>query len=385
MSHEIRTPLGAVMGFSELLTGQTLMPSDRANYAAAIKRNGELLANIINDILDLSKVEFGKFEIERRDVGLSEVLDDIKTISMLQAQEKGLKMSVMAEGPVPRLLETDPLRLRQILLNIVGNAVKFTKAGTIEVKIHSTHLPNDHFELSFDVKDTGPGISAENVKKIFEPFTQGDGSITRKHGGTGLGLVLSKRMANLLGGDVVLKESALGKGSTFRITIDAGKVHGAMLYEEGEKGGLQISRHLGRDELSLAGIKILLVDDSMDNQFLVSRILKMVGAIVDTADNGKAAVEKAYNEKYDVVLMDLQMPLMDGYEATTELRRKGFKTPIIALTAHALKEERVRTMASGFSDHVTKPIDRRALIESIQHQCPTRFQRHKPESPGPTP
>lgn len=371
MSHEIRTPLGVVLGFADLLTGPGVTAAERQEYVAAIRRNGDLLSNIINDILDLSKVEAGKIDVEKHLISLSEVLSDLKTMLSIQAQEKGLTFKIESDQGVPAHIVTDPLRLRQILLNIVGNAIKFTSRGGVEVHIKHA-IKNNSGVLSFEVRDSGVGISEAQSSRLFEPFTQADASTTRKFGGTGLGLILSKKLANSLGGDVVLDHSVLGEGSTFIITIDPG--HPDQKGPEAQKVlgvNSAISRDLSIQANALAGIKVLFVEDAPDNQMIVGRILKNAGAYVDTALNGKDGRDKALHNDYDIVLMDLQMPIMDGYEATSSLRDGGFHTPIIALTAHALMEERQRCLSNGFNDHLSKPINRNALVKCILQHAKT--------------
>lgn len=364
MSHEIRTPLGAVLGFSDLLvTGnKTLSTSEMSTYAAAIRRNGDLLSGIINDILDLSKVEAGKLEIDCRATELTDILSDISAMLHLQAKDKGLQLSINSVGVVPEVIYTDGLRLRQILINIVGNAIKFTKKGTIEVRIEHTCGTG---VLSFQVTDTGPGIEPSTITRLFEPFTQADVSTSRRFGGTGLGLVLSKRLANLLGGDVVLTRSTLGQGSTFTVRIQSGVT-------SQNKSLAPLANRLPDPplapmpkEIRLDGVKILLADDAPDNQVLISRLLRSAGANVDMANDGSEAIDKVRTKDYDVLLMDLQMPRLDGYQTTSALRRSGFCRPIIALTAHVLNEERQRCLASGFDDHLGKPVNRQRLLESI--------------------
>jgi PAS domain S-box-containing protein len=371
MSHEIRTPLGVVLGFSELLSNENLPPTVRCDYVNAIKRNGDLLSTIISDILDLSKVEAGKFDIEMEDAPLSEILADISTTLGPAAKEKGLSLEVKTEGLVPRTIKTDPLRLRQVLTNIVGNAVKFTEHGFVRVTAKYGFSSSGPSRMSFEVSDSGPGICQDKITKLFRPFTQADASTKRKYGGTGLGLVLSKRLANLLGGDVIVTESIPGQGSTFLITIDPGAAfNGVVEYLRPHERAPQTTQAADAAAAAavknrLDGLKVLLVEDALDNRLLVSRILSVAGANVDTASNGKEAVEKAKDLTFDIVLMDLQMPIMDGYEATAMLRGDGYQKPIIALTAHALKEERERCLANGFNDHVQKPINRNALIGCV--------------------
>ncbi|MGE0172579.1 MAG: response regulator [Oligoflexales bacterium] len=370
MSHEIRTPLGVVLGFSELLSNESLPASVRNDYVNAIRRNGDLLSTIISDILDLSKVEAGKFDIEMEETPLGEILSDISTTLGPQAAEKGLLLEIRTEGPVPPSIKTDPLRLRQVLTNIVGNAVKFTEKGHVKVVAKQILAPNGATKLAFEVIDSGPGINEDKIAKLFRPFTQADASTKRKYGGTGLGLVLSKRLANLLGGDVVVNQSIPGKGSIFMITIDGGSAYNSTVVEyvrpQDRTESPQRRDGNGFAQLRLEGVKVLLVEDALDNRLLVSRILSVAGAKVETASNGKEAVEKAQeNSGYDVILMDLQMPIMDGYEAVASLRKDGYGKPVVALTAHALKEERERCLASGFNDHIQKPINRSALIGCV--------------------
>lgn len=366
MSHEIRTPLGAVMGFADLVANDEITFSEKQNYVAAIKRNGELLSNIISDILDLSKIEVGKLKIECFDVLLDDILSDSKTLLNLIAGEKGISLDFAMEEPLPKKINTDPLRLRQILLNIVGNSIKFTEQGSVVVTIRQVPRPGQHPQLAFAVRDTGIGISKEQTTKLFKSFSQADNSLVRKFGGTGLGLVLSKRLATLLGGDVVLTESEIGRGSVFTVTIDPGPFQVSEFREVRSRDRGPAHPH-GGTKISLENVSILIVDDSVDNQYLIGKILSLAGAKIDTAINGKIALEKAGAEKYDIFILDLQMPVMDGYETAIQLRKMGTEKPIIALTAYALKEVRQRCLDSGFDDFITKPINRGLLIEKISH------------------
>lgn len=370
MSHEIRTPLGAILSFSELMLGQEMTPTERVRGAEVIKRNGFLLSNIINDILDLSKVEAGKLDIERIPVHFEEVVNEIKSLLNLKATEKGIKLIVTAEAAIPDVIQTDPLRLRQILLNIVGNAIKFTQQGSVEVKIRilqsDTPAAKGAMKLQFLVKDTGKGIKPDHAKNLFEPFSQEDVSTTRKFGGTGLGLVLSKKLANSLGGDVTLEESVPDVGSLFSITIDPGDLRKVLFqnFESREKK-VQDSTNASEVPENFNNVKILLVDDSLDNQLIVTHLLRRTGAKIETANNGLEGVEKAIDGDFDIVLMDLQMPVLDGYGAIQQLQSLGYRAPVIALTAHAMKEERKRCIECGFIDHLSKPVDRQLLIQAI--------------------
>jgi len=366
MSHEIRTPLGAVIGFSELMATDEMSASERNNTVEVIKRNGKLLSTIINDILDLSKVEAGKLAIEKTNVSLHDLLSEVAALLNLEAVAKGVQLTVSSVGVIPTLISTDAVRLKQVLLNIVGNAIKFTEKGTVNLRVQIPPATPD--KLAFIVQDTGTGIKLEQQARLFSPFMQADATTTRRFGGTGLGLVLSKKLANALGGDVVLESSRPGEGSTFVITVDHGQSK-EVLFESSAMAKpantvTELALHRRRPQLS-SQLKILAVDDSPDNLVLITRILQLAGATVETASNGREGIEKALHGNYSLILMDLQMPVMDGHEATRELRRRGFNRPIIALTAHAMKEERKRCLESGFDDHITKPIDRDSLIHAL--------------------
>jgi signal transduction histidine kinase len=364
MSHEIRSPLTAVIGFSELITDARLNEKEREKYQAAIRRNGELLTALIDDILDLSKIEAGKIEIRSSQVFLPELLSDIEVLLTKKVKEKNLQFKFSLDDSVPEMISTDGLRLRQILINLIGNAIKFTQRGSISVGVKRLASEDQLVTLAFHIQDTGLGISPEDVAKLFKPFSQIDPSTKRRFGGTGLGLMLAKRLAQLLGGDVVLKESKRNVGSHFELTIKAQvltkeKTEQVKVATVGQQGGL-----------SLHGLQVLLAEDLPDNQILVSHLLKLAGANVDVAADGKEAVQKANKTQYDVILMDLQMPVMDGYEAIAKLRGSGYHGTVIALTAHALESEKQHCLQAGFDDHIAKPINRDQLVENL-----SRFKR----------
>lgn len=358
MSHEIRTPLGALIGFSELMLNDEMSSDDRRRAIEIIKKNGRVLSTIINDILDLSKVEAGKLEFERVEVPLPELLNEIRVLLDLEASGKGIRLQIVAAPGLRPFLRTDPTRLRQILFNIIGNAIKFTARGSVTVTVQPA---DDPCRIAFVVTDTGSGIAPEQVERLFAPFTQADVTTTRKFGGTGLGLVLSRKLAVALGGDVRLHASTPGIGSTFVITIEHGWSADASMSRAPRvaRPPVQADR--------LRGQRVLVVDDSPDNLELIEHVLRAAGGEVTTASNGVEGVSAALSNSFDVILMDLQMPEMDGFTATRELRERGFDRPILALTAHAMKEERERCLASGFDDHLTKPIDRQALIGALAH------------------
>jgi two-component system CheB/CheR fusion protein len=360
MSHEIRTPLGAIMGFADLIGTADANKEDLGGYLSVVKRNSEQLLRIIDDILDLTKVEAGKMDIENIQFSLPEVLSDMASMLGLRARENSIRFELVADTPLPDFVVSDPTRLRQIIINVVGNAIKFTKKG--EVKLAVSFLDN---VLTLKVTDTGRGISEEQAAKLFRPFTQADTSTNRKFGGTGLGLALTRGLCRTMGGDFVLLESALGKGSTFVASIKMQPVFNSS-YSTGlrAKFGSDI---IHRDDTNrLAGMKILVVEDSPDNQNLIRIILSRVGAKVEIASDGAEGIDKALNNNFDIVLMDIQMPRMDGMEAVGILREKKYNKPIIALTAHAMKEHRAQAMEAGFTDFLSKPIQRQAMMEVLE-------------------
>lgn len=352
VSHEIRTPLGAVLGFSELLASDAATNSERLNWVNTVKRNGALLSNIINSILDLSKIEAGKMEIDLAKIPLGDLLDEISVLMEIQASEKGLTFEVRREDGLPREIVADPLRLKQVLVNVIGNAVKFTNKGGVRVVVRAAGP-----RLLFDVTDTGEGLQPADTLRIFEPFTQADESTTRRFGGTGLGLALARQLARSLGGDVRLLKTEPGKGSTFQIEIADGTLPAdaavSPTAEPATRPGV------------LNGMKVLVVEDSLDNRTLIMHFLRAAGAVTDFAPNGEVGVEKALAGSFDAVLMDIQMPVKDGAEALRDLRAAGFRKPVIALTAFAMKQDREKLLAQGFDDHLGKPIDRQLLTETL--------------------
>lgn len=368
MAHEIRTPLGAVLGFSELLLKDNLSGQDKKIYQSAIVRNGSLLSNIINDVLDFAKIEAGMLQIDLREVHIVEILGDTLSTLEFHAHAKNIKLKTSIDGNTPRTVHTDPSRLKQILLNIVGNAIKFTENGTIMIRVEPTA---NHECIRFIVEDSGIGVSPDQAAKLFMPFKQSEDFSRRKFSGTGLGLALSRQMAQLLGGDVQLTKTELGKGSIFTIIIKSSSRPDRIneVLDKTHKGFLQIQSNNNQPDLSLNGAKILLVEDSPDNQILVSRILKNAGADVVSAHNGVEALSQTEVSKFDVIVMDLQMPIMDGYQAAQALRNRGDKTPIVALSAHAMREEHDRCLAVGINAHLAKPINTHKLVATLAQQC----------------
>lgn len=369
MSHELRTPLGIVLGITDLVAKDMITPEEREKNLEIMRRNGERLLRLINDILDLEKVEAQKLTMENIEFSFPDLISEIITDFESAAKTKGLELIVTTQGAVPRIVISDPVRLRQVIDNLLSNAIKFTEKGSIEV-----NLKADGGAIEITVKDSGIGLTAEQQSCLFVPFTQGDSSHTRKYGGTGLGLALSKRIAQALGGDVTLIESIQNKGSVFKIDLklrvgkrsDVASISGKI--EPARPG-------------SLVGRNILLAEDSPDNAALFVMYLKHAGANVDVAENGLEAVNKVRTKSYDLVLMDIQMPVMDGFKATKELRMQGFTLPIIALTAHALNDQKEKAFDTGFTGYVTKPIQPNQLLQVLErHLGPVDPPR---QAPGP--
>jgi PAS domain S-box-containing protein len=370
MSHEIRTPMTAILGFSEVLMGDELS-QEQLDAVTTIKRNGEYLIGIINDILDLSKIEAGKLETERIQCSPFQILSDVASLMLARANAKGLLLNVQYDGLIPQRIYSDPTRLRQILINLVGNAIKFTETGEICLVTRLLDAELNEPRLQIDVVDSGIGMTEQQAARLFQPFHQADSSTTRKFGGTGLGLTISKRLADKLGGDITVT-SDLGRGSTFTVTIATGSLEGVVLVENA--GGVGIPTHpqvrKQADGPQRLDCRLLLAEDGPDNQRLFAFVLKKAGAEVTVAENGQMAYDQALAAReqgtpFDVILMDMQMPVMDGYTSTSKLRDAGYSGPIIALTAHAMSTDREKCLRAGCDDYMTKPIDRRKLISMI--------------------
>jgi signal transduction histidine kinase len=374
MSHEIRTPMNALLGYVEFLCDPTAEPDERARYAETIRRSGEHLLTILNDILDISRIEASRLVINHADVSPFGLAKEVLTLLAPEASAKDLRLEFEVPRPIPEVIETDLVRARQILLNLVGNAIKFTPQGGVRVALRlDEHELADHRYLCFDVVDTGVGIPADKCQQIFEPFSQADGSSTRRFGGTGLGLTISKRLALLLGGDIEVV-SEVGKGSTFTVKLYAGELRRAALRKYSPEEcqiSLGSETRPGASERSTLAGSVLVVEDVDLNQRLLGAVLRRAGLHVELAADGRAGVERALaaehaGQPYDLVVMDMQMPVMDGYEATRALRAAGYTRPIIALTAHAMSTDREQCLAAGCSDYETKPIQRERLIATCR-------------------
>jgi signal transduction histidine kinase/CheY-like chemotaxis protein len=354
MSHEIRTPLTAILGFTDELIGEASRPGGApapGPVLHTIKRNGQHLLRIIDDILDVAKVDSGKVEAHLEACSPRELVSGVTELLRPSASAKGLVLAMELGDDVPEAITTDPHRLRQILLNLVGNAIKFTERGSVRIRVHVAGSPEPaEPRLAFEVVDTGIGLTREQQGRLFEPFSQADSSLGRRFGGTGLGLAISRRLARLLGGDIVVS-STPERGSVFRLTIPIGV--GQRTETPGQLRG-----------------RVLLAEDGPDNQALLLRILVRAGLEVKVAGNGVEAHALAMRAllagtPFDVVLMDMQMPEMTGDEAARALRADGYEGPIIALTAQALAGDREACLAAGCDDYATKPIDRVALLDLL--------------------
>jgi PAS domain S-box-containing protein len=355
MSHEIRTPLTSILGFTEAL--QSMPPpseSESTEALEAIRRNAHHLLGIINQILDLSKVESGKLELELLDTPIAGLLDEVMTTFRHAASVKGVVFSLTTEWGMPTSLVTDPLRCKQVLFNLCSNAVKFTPSGG-KVDVHVRYL-RDSNTLQCIVRDNGVGLSEAQSERIFKPFCQGDSSTTRKFGGTGLGLSISRELAQRLGGDITV-ESTEGRGSTFTFTLKSLSIDTLSL-----KQLAPLNRH---EETPAIGGKILVVEDGKDNQRLLTLLLTRAGYQVTVKENGLEGVEEARRSVFDVILMDIQMPVMDGYDATALLRKNGFTNPIVALTANGYREDIEKCFHHGCTDYLGKPFERETLLRKV--------------------
>jgi len=380
MSHEIRTPMTAILGYTELLLEdlqQKVLP-DQLEALRIIRRNGNHLLELINDILDLAKIEAGRLEVDRKPVVLRELLQDVMALMQVRAEAKNLPLILDLQPKLPVRITTDALRLRQILINLLGNAIKFTAAGEVRLRVQLIEASAGSHLLRIDVIDTGIGITPEQMARLFQPFSQGDSSTTRKYGGTGLGLAISRRLAQLLGGNVTA-ESIPGKGSTFTVTIDPTPMEFRDEQEAApaERGPHDSASPEPMNSPSEINARILLAEDAPDNQRLIGFLLRQAGATVTVVGNGREAVDAALaawqgGEAYDVILMDMQMPEMDGYQATQILRSQDYPGLIVALTANAMAEDEVRCLEAGCDAYLSKPIRREQLLAKLSELLTTR-------------
>ncbi|HVA51343.1 MAG TPA: ATP-binding protein [Pirellulales bacterium] len=386
MSHEIRTPLAAILGYTELLRdgGRNPVEMERISHSDALEtihRNGEHLLQVINDILDLSKIEAGRLDLERNLISPRQIVTDAMELFEARATSKNLQLESCFDAELPDAIEADPTRLRQVLVNIVGNAVKFTQKGAVCVDTKWKGPRTGPGRIEFAVRDSGIGMTQQELSRLFEPFTQADGSTSRRYGGTGLGLAICRRLVQMMGGTIEVT-SEPEKGSCFTVSLPVARTRlrntdGARTASDDDPAprGTTVSR--GAEDSWLAGCRILLAEDSADNQRLIRHLLQSAGAEVALADNGQSAFELAMDElrqgsAFDLILMDMQMPILDGYEATGRLRAAGYRSPIVALTAHALSTEHDKCRRAGCDQVCTKPIERATFFAAIRRRVGRR-------------
>lgn len=368
MSHEIRTPMTAILGFTDVLS-HTVNRDDEIDAVQTIRRNGEYLIELINDILDLSKIEAGRLTLESIDVSPVRLVTDVVSLMRVRARAKGLELKVHYSTPVPATIQSDPTRVRQILINLISNAIKFTDQGSVELIIRLRQELDQPIQIQFDVIDTGIGMTEEQIGRLFRPFTQADSSTTRKYGGTGLGLSICHRLVQLLGG-VLTVTSQPGTGTTFTVTINTGRIEAVQLISPLEDLNLPLELATTTEAAPVKSGRILLAEDGPDNQRLIKYMLNKAGLDVTCVDNGETACELALSSAalgtpFDLIFMDMQMPILDGYSATRRLREFGYARPIIALTAHAMSGDRAKCLAAGCNDYTIKPINRDMLLRIV--------------------
>ncbi len=360
MSHEIRTPMTAILGYTDLLLDPYLAPPARNGYAEVIRRNGEHLMEVVNDILDISKIEAGKLAVEMIPCSIDQIVRDVQTMMQPRAQQKGIEFSVEWKGDTSRPIKSDPIRVRQILINLVSNAIKFTDRGGVTLRVE-----RQYGFIDMKVIDTGIGMSPQQIARVFEPFTQGDSTTTRRFGGTGLGLAISRHLSRLLGGELDVR-SELNRGSTFQLRIPAIDVPQSQFQPR------PVVEHSAQYDLPLSvrGKRILLAEDSADVREFLKQILIQAQFDVTAVHNGEALLDAALNadnghSAFDLYLIDMQMPVVDGYEAARRIRAAGIAAPIIAITAHTLESDRQICLDAGCSDYIRKPVRRGELLQRI--------------------
>ncbi len=377
MSHEIRTPMMAIIGYADLLNDPSRTGADRLEALRVIRRNADHLLTIINDILDLSKIEAGEMRVEGVECSPCRILYDVYSLMRVRATEKGIEFRTRIDGVIPETIRSDPTRLRQILLNLVGNAIKFTERGWVRI---TTRLiePEDGGEavLRIDVADTGIGMTEEQVARLFRPFSQADSSTTRRFGGTGLGLAICDRLSRMLGGRIEV-QSCPDRGSTFSLFVTTGSLDGVRRLRDCREALLEqdVDERAASGSVRLRG-RVLLAEDGKDNRDLLALYLRIAGVEVVEAENGQVACEllermAARGEGVDAVLLDMQMPVLDGYSAAGRMRAGGFDRPIIALTAHAMAQDRERCLRAGCTDYLSKPVTQHHLLKTLARHLPS--------------
>jgi CheY-like chemotaxis protein len=348
-----------------------------------IRRNAEHLMSLVNDVLDISKIEAGKMTVEKISISPTQIVLEVASLMRVRAVEKNLALDIEYDGGVPETIQSDPTRLKQILLNFVSNAIKFTATGRVRIVVRCDPPNSRAPRLTIDVCDTGVGMTEKEIAKLFATFTQADASTTRRFGGSGLGLVISKRLAELLGGEISV-ESTPGRGSRFRVSVPTGPLTGVKMIEASAEAAIvePPARAVRRTPKLPRSCRVLLAEDGHDNQVLIKTFLTMAGAIVTVVGDGECAVDEATAARdtgtpFDVILMDMQMPVLDGYGATSKLRQRGYAGPIVAITAHAMAGDRERCEKAGCDDYLSKPVDRAQLTATV-----ARFLARQPASEG---
>ncbi len=382
MSHEIRTPMNGVIGFTSLL-GKSELNTVQHDYVRNISHSAESLLTIIDDILDFSKMEAGKFNLEQTDFPLRNVVDEIIAMFGPRAEEKGLVLNACIASEVPQRVIGDPVRLRQILSNLLANALKFTDSGEVSLRIENERLNGQQLSLRITVRDTGIGITPQQQALLFQPFQQADGSITRRYGGTGLGLVITKRLVSMMDGDIALS-STPGKGTICTLVLRMGVSTEHAAQQSAENAS---DKEVVPVVANLSGLRILVVDDNTLNLTVATTLLANEGVIVDTAENGVEALQQVVSQQFDLVLMDLEMPGMSGIEVTRKIRQaqSGIETlPIIAITAHAFPEMRKEVFEAGMNDLLAKPYKPEQLNAMIARWC-GKSDAQQPSAPPPQP
>ncbi|MFN9720170.1 MAG: ATP-binding protein [Planctomycetota bacterium] len=373
MSHEIRNPMNAIVGFTDILRrGLEDSETTRTTYLDTIHASGTHLVELINDILDFSKIEAGKMELELRDCNPYQLMMEVVNVMQMKAEQQSLDLSIEIKGRIPDTIQADPTRLRQILMNLVSNAIKFTQEGSVRIMTSFAEMHGRPF-IRFEVKDTGIGMTKEQTGRLFQEFMQADSSVTRRFGGTGLGLAISKRLTEAMGGRIGV-DSEPGQGSTFWFFIETGDLRHAKMLNHDEITEKFRTHSTSRKQglkIWFRPARILITDDTPANRQLAGLVLRKAGLTVDEAENGEIAVQKASSGCYDLMLMDMQMPVMDGFTATRTLRERGVTTPILAFTANVMDQDRQRCVEAGCSGFLTKPINIDLLLHTMAEYLPT--------------
>ncbi len=378
MSHEIRTPMNAIIGYADMMYRDSVsnpLSPQQAEAVAAITSSGRHLLDLINEILDLSKIEAGEMQLEITTCHLQDILASVSSIMKPLAGEKRIDFGITNVGPIPETIQSDPIRLKQTIMNLTGNAVKFTDDGKVEIVIR-LESTNAGPMLGFEVNDTGIGIAQNHLEKVFEPFSQVDSSSTRRFQGTGLGLAISRRIADALHGSLTAT-SVVGQGSTFKLSIPTGSLQGVSMLDSLADMGTAKNAPAEETHTMFLG-KVLIAEDSPVNRVLLTRMLTRMNIEVITADNGEMAIVRTNTDKPDMIFMDWQMPIMDGMEATMRLRAEGNNIPVIALTANAMQGDKEKCLAAGCNDFLTKPIDHRELTRTLSEYL--RPAEHSPQT-----